>query len=110
MGSQGSLNQMVDEAKDLVKDGYKTLYIKVGIDSKQDIEAVRVIRETVGDEIEIRVDANQAWSPGAAVRIIRRIEAYDLEMVEQPVSMYDLDGMAEVRRRVSTPILSHESS
>jgi len=104
------LDRMADEAKDLVKEGYKTLYIKVGIDPKQDVEAVRVMRETVGDEVEIRVDANQAWSPGTAVRIIKRMEAYDLEMVEQPVSMYDLDGMAEVRRRVSTPILSHESS
>jgi glucarate dehydratase len=100
------------QAADLVKRGFKTLYLKVGIDAAEDLECIKMMRETVGYEggIKIRVDANQAWSPGRAIKTINRMAEYDIEFVDQPVLMYNLEGMARVRRAVDIPIAAHESS
>jgi L-alanine-DL-glutamate epimerase-like enolase superfamily enzyme len=98
------------EARRLVEEGFDSLYEKVGLDPWHDLESVRAIRDAVGYDVELRVDANQAWSIGTAVRMIKKMERYDLEFVEQPVIMYNLDGLARVRKAVSIPILSHESS
>jgi L-alanine-DL-glutamate epimerase-like enolase superfamily enzyme len=104
------LSTIAAESKRLVREGYDTLYLKVGIDPKNDVASVKTIRDAVGYEVELRVDANQAWTPGTAVRLIRKMEKYDLEFVEQPVLMYNLDALAHVRKSVGTPILAHESS
>lgn len=109
--SRGSKESMANDARDYVEQGFKTLFLKVGMDPIQDIEAIRTIREAVDyDGSEIRVDANQAWTPGGAIKIIKKMEKYELEYVEQPVLKFNLEGMARVRKSVDTPILSHESS
>jgi len=99
-----------EESRKYVEEGFDCLYLKVGVDRKNDIASVGAIRDAVGDEVDLRIDANQAWTPSGAIRIIKKMEKYDLEMVEQPVLMYNLDALARVRNAVSTPILSHESS
>ena len=104
------LSEIAREAKSRVKQGYDTLYEKVGIDPAHDLASVKAIRDAVGYDVSLRVDANQSWTPGTAVRMIRKMEKYDLEFVEQPVLMYNLDALARVRSAVDTPILAHESS
>jgi len=100
------------QAVELVNRGFKTLYIKVGMDEEEDIEFVKAMRESVGykSNIKIRVDANQSWTPGQAIKMINRLEEYDLEFVDQPVLMYNLEGLARVRSAVNVPVASHESS
>lgn len=101
------------QAARLVAEGFRTLYLKVGFDPEEDLECVRLMREAADSgtgRVEIRVDANQAWSPGEAVRIINRMARHDPEFVDQPVLMYNLDGMRRVRKAVGVPIASHESS
>jgi L-alanine-DL-glutamate epimerase-like enolase superfamily enzyme len=102
--------QMADEAVDWVERGFRTLYFKVGFEPEMDIARLAAVRSAVGDEPRIRVDANQAWSPGAAKRIISRMSEYDLEYVEQPVLASNLEDMAALRQSVSVPILAHEAS
>lgn len=102
---------MIEESRKFAGEGFTTIYTKIGIDPDWDIQAVRAMREAVGfDRIKIRVDANQAWSTSTAIRMIKKLEKYDLEFVEQPVLMYSLDALRRVRDAVDTPILSHESS
>ncbi|GAI79877.1 unnamed protein product, partial [marine sediment metagenome] len=97
---------------ELVSRGFKTLFMKVGFDEEEDVEFVKAMREGVGykSNIKIRLDANQAWTPGQAINMINRLEKYDLEFIDQPVLMYNLEEMARVRSAVSVPILSHESA
>lgn len=102
--------EMASEAATWIEQGFRTLYLKVGFEPELDLARVRAIREAVGPEPRIRVDANQAWSPGAAKSIIRRMAEYGLEYVEQPVLATNLGEMVEVRRAVSVPILAHEAS
>jgi L-alanine-DL-glutamate epimerase-like enolase superfamily enzyme len=105
-----NFDSMVTESKNYVKDGFTTIYTKIGIDPQWDIQAVRSMREAVGDGVKIRVDANQAWSTSTAIKMIKKLEKYDLEFVEQPVLLYSLDALRRVKEAVDTPILSHESS
>lgn len=102
--------QMAAEAQDWVARGFGTVYLKVGFDPDLDVARVRAIREAVGASPRIRIDANQAWSPAAAKRILGRLAELDLEYVEQPIPASNLDGLAELRRAVAVPILAHEAS
>ena len=91
--------------------GFRTFYLKVGSDNPvDDIERVEAVRDGAGPEALIRVDANEAWSAGAAIRIVREMERFGLELVEQPVSGRNLAEMAYVRSRINTPLLANEAS
>jgi L-alanine-DL-glutamate epimerase-like enolase superfamily enzyme len=104
------IDEMVKRAKQGIADGYKTIYFKVGHNIHEDIEAVEAVRSAIGNKGEIRIDANEAWTPGTAIRFIKQIEKYDIEWVEQPTPLKDIDGMARVRRAVNTPIAANQTS
>ncbi|MGH9590090.1 MAG: mandelate racemase/muconate lactonizing enzyme family protein, partial [Terracidiphilus sp.] len=83
--------------------------VKVGIDPAQDLARVRAVREAVGPEIRLGIDANGAWAPATAVSMIRRMEEFGIFFVEQPVPPGDPEWLAEVRRQVRAPIVADES-
>jgi len=103
--------EMARDSIEAVKLGYKTLKIKVGKDSSLDIKRIKAIREAVGYEVDLRIDANQGWNPKEAIHILRRMEDEDLniELVEQPVPAYDLEGLKLVTDNISIPVLADES-
>ncbi len=92
-----------------VEQGFRYLKVKVGIEAEQDVERVRAVREAVGPEVRLGVDANGGWSPAEAVYAIRRIEDLGIVFAEQPVPPGDPEAMAQVRRQVRVPILADES-
>lgn len=101
--------QMQEKARQAVSQGFDTLKIKVGTKAMDDLARVQAIREAVGSHVRIRLDANQGWKPKEAVQMIQRLAVYDIELVEQPVAAYDIDGLAYVTAQVATPIMSDES-
>lgn len=103
----------IDEAeKEVAKvaaEGIKTIKIKIGVDPKRDIEIVRVIRNAVGDEVELCVDANEGYStPGEAISTVRAMDKYRLKYVEQPVM--GIERIAEVARAIDPPVMADESA
>lgn len=92
-----------ETAAELAREGYRTLKVKVG--SGDDAGRLAAVRAAAGDGIALRVDANGAWSPEQASAAIAALGP--LELVEQPCS--DLEGMAELRRTLATPIVADES-
>jgi len=99
------------DAKRGVAAGFHTLYLKVGSDDwRDDIERVEAVRDAAGPDALIRVDANEAWSSAAAIRILNEMERSGLELAEQPVSGRNLAEMAYVRSRIATPLLANEAS
>jgi L-alanine-DL-glutamate epimerase-like enolase superfamily enzyme len=96
------------KAAEYKKQGYKCIKLKVGRNLKQDIETVEAIRDAVGWDIKLRIDANMNWSVPTAIKWIKALSKYDIQYVEQPVPDYDLDGMALVRRAVDVPIAADE--
>ena len=90
------------------KKGFRNFRLKLGKSVQKDLEIVQIIRKTFGNEIRLRVDYNQAYTPSMAVRAIKSIEPYGIDFVEQPVKASDYIGMAFVQKRVDTPLMSHE--
>src|SRR5215468_529936 len=100
----------VAEARDLVAAGHRIFKIKTAAHPiAHDIERVRRLREVVGPDISLRIDANQGWDRATALRAIRLMEACDLDFVEQPVPRWDLEGLAHIGKNVTVPIMADES-
>jgi len=108
--SMGTPKEVAIQASDLAEQGYKTLKAKIGMDLQEDLKTVEAIRERVGDRITLRVDANMGWSSAkVAVRCIKTLEKFNLELVEQPLHFSDLEGLCFVREHVDVPIMADES-
>jgi muconate cycloisomerase len=88
---------------------FRQVKIKVGIQGHDDAARLRTARRILGRTGDIRVDANEAWTPANVVQRIRALEPSSVSSVEQPVPHTDVDALAEVRRQVSTPIMLDES-
>ena len=97
------------KAAAFVEAGYTELKLKVGRDFEQDHDNLAAIRDRVGKDVRIRIDANMIWSVPAAIKWIKGLEQFDLQYVEQPVPDFDLAGLAQVRRCVSVPIAADEA-
>jgi L-alanine-DL-glutamate epimerase-like enolase superfamily enzyme len=106
----GPSERQAEQAAEAVAAGFETIYLKSGFEPRKDVADVAAVREAIGPEPKLRIDSNEAWSPAEAIEIIHRLEPYELEFVEQPVSMYDLDGLARVRRAVRTPIAANQAA
>lgn len=89
--------------------GFRTMKVKVGMEIQSDVDRVRAVREAVGPDVRLGVDANGGWSVTDAVRAIDRMTESDIYFAEQPVAAGDLNGMAEVRSRTDVPIMADES-
>ena len=93
-----------------VSRGIQELKIKVGEDPAKDAEKIQRVREAVGPDVQIRVDANQGWrTPEKAIKAIRLMERCELQLVEQPIFAWNLRGLSRIRRIVDVPIMLDES-
>lgn len=109
--SAGDVDTMVAAALAAVDRGYDALKIKLGLDPQHDLDRVRALHDAIDGRAQLRLDANQGWSPKQAVRTMQRLEAAGIqpELLEQPVPADDLDGLAFVTARVATPVMADES-
>ncbi|TFG13651.1 MAG: hypothetical protein EU535_04490, partial [Promethearchaeota archaeon] len=90
------------------KKGFRTFRLKLGRSIQEDVEICQKIRHALGNEIRLRVDYNQAYSPSQAIRAIKAIEPFGIDFAEQPVRTDDYLGMAYVQKKVDTPLMNHE--
>jgi L-alanine-DL-glutamate epimerase-like enolase superfamily enzyme len=109
--SAGSPDALGSAARARVAEGFTRLKLKVGTDAATDVSRVRAVRDAVGLDVGLRLDANQGWSRADAVTVIRALQEADLgvELVEQPVAGDDVEGLAWVRARVGLPIMADET-
>lgn len=109
--SVNGTDEMVRDSLRAIQQGFRILKIKVGKEGQKDVERIKSIRQAVGPDIKLRIDANQGWTAKDAVRIIRKLEdmGIDMDLVEQPVNAHDFEGMKLVTSQVQTPILADES-
>ena len=97
------------EAAQAMREGIRTIKIKIGVEPDRDVEMVRRVRDTVGPAIALCVDANQGYrTVGEAVRTFRRMERSDLIYFEQPVE--GIERLAEVARAIDAPVMADESA
>lgn len=97
------------EAKKWFDHGFRSAKIKVGGGIDADRERVRAVREAVGPTMALRADANAGYSVDDAIALGKRLEPFDMQLLEQPVADDDLAGMAKVRRAIGIPVMADES-
>ena len=104
-------DEMARDAINAIERGYDCLKVKVGISPELDVARLKAIRDAVGSAPMLRIDANQAWTPKQAVRILNQMQesGLDIELVEQPVKAHDFEGMKYVTERSYVPVLADES-
>jgi L-alanine-DL-glutamate epimerase-like enolase superfamily enzyme len=104
------LESICRAAIEFANSGLRTLKIKVG-SGGDDVRTVISVREAVGPEVRLRLDANQGWTSQTAIRIISSLEdaGVGLEFVEQPVNREDTEGLAYVASQVETPVMADEA-
>ena len=120
---------LVDEMRSYMKAGFRAVKMKVGRNSgielsplraseecgiaevslQEDIERVELVRQTIGPDIRLCVDANGAWDVATAIKMGRKMEPYDIYWLEEPVWPDDLLGSKEVAKKLSIPIAGYET-
>jgi L-alanine-DL-glutamate epimerase-like enolase superfamily enzyme len=88
--------------------GIGGIKLKVGGEPRADLARVKELRNALGPDVPLMVDANQQWDRAAARRISRRLEEFDLVWIEEPLDAYDVAGHAALRAALDTPIASGE--
>lgn len=105
-----SIDELVAEAAAFVEQGFVAMKIRLGSErSADDVARVAAVRQAIGPDIELLSDLNQGLTPKAAIRLGRQLEPFNLGWIEEPVPAYDLDGHAQVRAALDTPIASGET-
>jgi muconate cycloisomerase len=96
-------------ARELVAEGFTTIKIKVGRDPLADVARVRAVREAVGPDIDLTLDANCGWDAETAIHCLKELQDCRLALVEQPTPKGDYAAMARVREATGLPIMADEN-
>ncbi len=104
----GKPENVAKEARALVANGHDQMKLKIGL-GEPDIENVKAIRDAVGYDVDLMVDANSAFNRQSAIRIGRKLERYEVFWFEEPVPPDDIEGYIEVSRALDIPICGSES-
>ncbi len=91
-----SLEESIAEAQENIAKGFRVIKLKTGLDVEKDIEIFRKMREAVGKNIKIRVDANQGYDRMALERFLQGTQDADVEFIEQPFPPGHLEAMKEL--------------
>ncbi|HEX2928922.1 MAG TPA: enolase C-terminal domain-like protein [Candidatus Binatia bacterium] len=83
--------------------------IKVKVGTSDDAARLEAVRQAVGDQVELRADANGAWSANEAIEQLGRLARFKLHAIEQPVPADDLEGMKQVREQAGIAVMADES-
>ncbi len=103
------LEDSIRDAKLIAKNGFPAIKVKVGINDTQDLELVSSIREELGEDIEIRIDANQGWNLPQAIRMLNKLREFNLQFTEQPLKRWDYQNLVRLKEKSSIPICLDES-
>jgi L-alanine-DL-glutamate epimerase-like enolase superfamily enzyme len=106
----GTIEEMIAQAKEAIRQGFKGVKIKVGIDRKHDLGAAASIRAALGPEATIRIDANMGWrSRREALSMIEALEPHNIHSVEQPLPADRIEDLAWLREASPIAIMVDES-
>jgi D-galactarolactone cycloisomerase len=102
------IQYLAEEAAGYVADGFNAVKLKVGFGIEEDARVTRAVREAIGPDVALMVDANHAYDAIAAIRLGRMIEPYDIGWFEEPIPPEDIAGHLAVKAALSIPIAGGE--
>lgn len=107
--SIGTPEKMAEDALKIKNEGYPAIKIKLGKHGPADVERIRAIRRVVGNDIPLRIDANQGWSVEEAIETLQALANYNIQHCEEPIPRWDFMQLPHVRKASPIPIMADES-
>lgn len=105
-----SADELVAQVRRWVDAGFDAVKIKVGKpDLAEDVDRLAAVREALGPDRRLMIDANQRWDLDRATRAVETLSSFDLTWIEEPLRADDLAGHTELARRIETPIALGEN-
>jgi L-Ala-D/L-Glu epimerase len=107
--SIGNPEIMASDALKIKERGFRIIKVKLGNSGKKDIERIRLIREAIGKDILIRIDANQGWDPDEAIETLLSVSQYNIQFCEEPIPRWNYIELSRVKKASPIPIMADES-
>ncbi|MGC1242264.1 MAG: dipeptide epimerase [Chryseosolibacter sp.] len=104
-----SVGETVQEAREFIRQGFKILKVKLGKDLEEDIERLIMLRESLGNDVIIRVDANQGYTAGQTIDFYLKTKDLNLELIEQPLPAKAVAEMKDLPEEIKSKIAADES-
>ncbi len=107
--SLGTPEKMAADAMNIARNGFTVIKVKIGGGPQEDIERILAIRAAIGDEIPLRIDANQGWSPEQAILVLNALGDANIQHCEEPIPRWQFMEMRRVKEASPIPIMADES-
>ncbi|MDX2189303.1 MAG: dipeptide epimerase [Bacteroidota bacterium] len=107
--SIGDPQKMASDAIEIKEQEYKIIKVKLGENKKNDIERIQFIRQAVGMEIPIRIDANQGWNTTETIETLSELEKYNIQHCEEPIPRWSFMDLPYISLNSNIPIMADES-
>ena len=96
------------EVRQYIRQGFKAIKMKVGLGIKEDYKNVKRMREVIGEDIELMIDSNHAYTLREAVTLAKKLEPFDISWFEEPLSPEYYSQYNELRSKTTIPIAGGE--
>jgi L-alanine-DL-glutamate epimerase-like enolase superfamily enzyme len=104
------LKELAGEMESYVKEGFTAVKMKIGrVSQAEDVARIKAVREAIGPNIDLLVDGNNVYTSYEAIKMARKMEAYDVFWFEEPVPAEDIDGSARVAHAIDMPLAAGEN-
>jgi o-succinylbenzoate synthase len=107
--SIGEAGKMAEDAAKCKQQGFSVIKVKLGETAYKDAERIHLIREAIGYEIPLRVDANQGWDVKTAIATLKELERYNIQHCEEPIPRWDFMRLRKVKKKSPIPIMADET-
>lgn len=101
--------KMAADALKIKNSGYPSIKVKLGASGKKDVERIKMIRKAVGDDIPLRIDANQGWTVKEAIDTLNSLDKYGIEHCEEPIAKWNYMRLRKIKKNSPIPIMADES-
>ena len=105
----GSPEKMANDALRFKEEGFPAIKVKLGQSTELDVARIKAIREAVGPELPLRIDANQGWDVATAITILKALAAYNIEHCEEPIARWNFMQLPLVKKESPIKIMADES-
>ncbi|MCK3685329.1 dipeptide epimerase [Maribellus sp. YY47] len=107
--SLGSIEKMVSDALKIKAAGFKVIKVKLGENGEQDVKRIHAIREAIGLDIPLRLDANQGWGTDEAIRVLQALEPLNIQFCEEPIPRWNYTELSKIKEQCRIPVMGDES-
>lgn len=107
--SIGEVEKMVSDAEKIKRNGFQIIKVKLGQEKDKDVKRIRAIREAIGIDLPIRIDANQGWNAETAIITLKALTPYNIQFCEEPIPRWNFMELPEIKKQSLIPIMADES-